>query len=129
MNFIILTEIFNFPLLSILKKGLIKMALIDKNKIIKEILMLDTYYATEEDLYDSEMIELNAVLATIDDMPTVDAVPVVYCEYCKYRTWFAPYYGCGNFESPFYKAAQEDVPIMTKPNDFCSYGKHRDSDK
>lgn len=62
------------------------MALIDKNKIIKEILMLDTYYATgEEDLYDSEMIELNAVLATIDDMPTVDAVPKSACDQIKWE--------------------------------------------
>lgn len=62
------------------------MALIYKNKIIKEILVLDTYYATgEEDLYDSKMIELNAVLATIDDMPTVDAVPKSACDQIKWK--------------------------------------------
>lgn len=49
-------------------------------------------------------------------------IPVTLCMHCKYRTWFAPGYGCGNFNSPFYKAAQEDVAIMTKPYDFCSYG-------
>lgn len=52
-------------------------------------------------------------------------MPVTLCMHCKYRTWFAPGYGCGNFNSPFYKAAQEDVAIMTKPDDFCSYGEPR----
>ena len=47
---------------------------------------------------------------------------IIRCKDCKYRTWFVPGYGCGNFKSPFYKAADEDVPIMTKPDDFCSYG-------
>lgn len=67
----------------------------------------------------------------VDDLsylPTVDAVPVVRCRDCKYRTWFAPYYGCGNFESPFYAAVDGDVAIMTKPDDFCSYGEKMDGE-
>lgn len=52
---------------------------------------------------------------------TRQAPPIGRCEECRYRTWFVPGYGCGNFDSPFYAAAQEDVPIMTKPADYCSY--------
>lgn len=62
----------------------------------------------------------------IYNAPTIDAVPVVRCKDCKYRTWFAPYYGCGNFESPFYSAVDGDVAIMTKPDDYCSYGERRE---
>lgn len=65
-------------------------------------------------------------LERVKNAPTVDAVPVVRCKDCKYRTWFAPYYGCGNFESPFYVAVDKDVAIMTKPDDYCSYGERRD---
>ena len=63
--------------------------------------------------------------AIIAEQPAADAVPVVRCKDCKYRTWFAPYYGCGNFESPFYVAVDKDVAIMTKPDDYCSYGERR----
>lgn len=68
----------------------------------------------------------NNVIDMIKDQPVADVAPVVRCEDCKYRTWFVPGYGCGNFESPFYKAVDEDVSIMTKPDDFCSYGEKRE---
>lgn len=68
----------------------------------------------------------NAVIELLSIQPTIDAVPVVRCKDCKYRTWFAPYYGCGNFESPFYVAVDKDVAIMTKPDDYCSYGERRE---
>lgn len=65
----------------------------------------------------------NAVtVEEIDEAPTIEAVPVVHCKDCKYRTWFCPGYGCGNYNSPFYLGADEEVPIMTRPDDFCSYG-------
>lgn len=70
---------------------------------------------------------ISGIENVIDDCPTIDAVPVVRCKDCKYRTWFAPYYGCGNFESPFYVAVDKDVAIMTKPDDYCSYGERRDN--
>lgn len=65
---------------------------------------------------------VNNVIDTIESQPTIEAVPVVHCKDCKYRTWFCPGYGCGNYNSPFYIGSAEDVPIMTKPDDFCSYG-------
>lgn len=101
--------------------------LIDRNEIIGEWEKI--LYRLIPDKDGKHSVSLEVVIELLKNAPTVDAEPIVYCEYCKYRTWFAPYYGCGNFESPFYAAAQEDVPIMTKPNDFCSYGKHRDGDE
>ena len=65
------------------------------------------------------------VKVMIDIQPTIEAVPVVRCKDCKYRTWFCPGYGCGNYNSPFYIGADEEVPIMTKPDDFCSYGEKK----
>lgn len=51
---------------------------------------------------------------------------IIHCIDCKYRTWFVHGYRCGNFESPFYKAVDEDDAIMTKPDDFCSYGERKE---
>ena len=65
----------------------------------------------------------------IDNAPTIEAVPVVRCKDCKHRTWFCPNYGCGNYNSPFYIGADEEVPIMTKPDDFCSYGEKKMDEK
>ena len=72
------------------------------------------------------IMDVKNVFEFIEKEPSIDAVPVVRCRDCKYRTWFAPYYGCGNFESPFYRAVDRDIPIMTKPDDFCSYGERKE---
>lgn len=51
-------------------------------------------------------------LREIEEAPTVDAVPVVYCKDCKHRTEF------GNREHP----RQHGVLPTVYPYDFCSYG-------
>ena len=90
---------------------------------------------------DKEYIERGALIAEYDrvhvgapggarklmvEAPAADVVEVVRCKDCKYRLWFCPGYGCGNFNSPFYAGAEEDVPIMTQQDDFCSYGERKE---
>lgn len=50
---------------------------------------------------------------TIDDAPTIDAVPVVRCRDCFYYKSFGE---CGN------------TGEQVKPDDFCSYGERREAD-
>lgn len=52
----------------------------------------------------------------IDNMPTVDAVPVVYCKDCKHRTEFG---NCGH-------PRQQGILPTAYPYDFCSYGERKD---
>ena len=54
---------------------------------------------------------LMAVKSAIEKMPTVDAVPVVYCRECIKR---------GTYRCPLYPKDEID--------DFCSYGERRNND-
>ena len=54
----------------------------------------------------------------IEIIPSVDAVEVVRCKYCKH---FKEWHYC------YYHAADENgTPIFVRENDFCSYGKRKD---
>lgn len=48
--------------------------------------------------------------------PTVDAVSVIYCKDCKYRTEFG---SCGH-------PRQQGILPTAYPYDFCSYGDRKD---
>lgn len=94
--------------------------LIDADKLVGKANELEIFYFTGETdiaVHDCQMVELGAVLAEIDEAPTVDAVPVVhgrwvhhyhdsgepiddkwYCSECHMcndhrRTWYCP--NCG----------------------------------
>ena len=54
----------------------------------------------------------------LDELPTVDAVPVVRCKDCKYRTEFG---NCGHLR-------QHGILPVAYPYDFCSYGERKDGD-
>lgn len=53
--------------------------------------------------------------ACIDKCPTVDAVPVVRCKYCKYR------------KDGLYCRRRKN-PVIVTNIDFCSYGERRNDD-
>ena len=59
------------------------------------------------------------VVFDVEEMPTVDAVPVVRCRDCKYCD--PENYHC---DHPMGTAA----PLRRKPDDFCSYGERKDGD-
>ena len=56
--------------------------------------------------------------ATIAHAPTVDAIEVVKCKDCKYRTEFG---NCGHLR-------QHGILPVVYPYDFCSYGERKDTD-
>lgn len=61
-------------------------------------------------------------LAEIEAAPTVDAVPVVRCAKCEH--WVGNddgQYVCALFDI----ANSYGEPVVTKPDDFCSYGKRK----
>ena len=58
----------------------------------------------------------------VNDAPTVDAVPVVRCEKCEH--WVKNDDGqcvCALFDI----ANSYGEPVVTKPDNFCSYGKRK----
>ena len=60
-----------------------------------------------------------AVLASdIKNAPTVDAVEVVRCQYCKYYEIHKP--------KVLENCERNGYLIPMKPNDFCSYGKRKE---
>lgn len=56
----------------------------------------------------------NGLINLIDNAPTIDAVPVVRCKECEYRTEHS---NCGH--------PRHEVLPPVYPNDFCSYGERR----
>ena len=77
----------------------------------------DKEHANEHFIYGIE-----SVMEYIEQMPTIDAVPVVRCRECK---WFADnnggeWFGCQMFNA--IRAVPEDAPGK---DDFCSYGERR----
>ena len=79
-------------------------------------------------IYNSEKAVCSGQLATfleaimlIMEAPTIDAVPVVRCKDCKYRSYD---YDCvGN-----HLCEKRGNRYYCEDNDFCSYGERRDSD-
>ena len=63
------------------------------------------YFTGETDVavHDCQMVELGAVLAEIDDAPTVDAVEVVHGRWEQARYTEAPLYICSKCDKPEYK--------------------------
>ena len=101
------------------------MRLIDADRLNKPI------YAEEDNITGSGMSYdeicgyndgIDIAWNKIDGAPTIDAVPVVRCQDCK---WFADnnggeWYGCYMFH--VVRITPEDAP---KPDDFCSYGRKK----
>ena len=64
------------------------------------------------------------VVEFLNDMPTVDAVPVVRCKDCKH---YKPQKKSAHWEHRA-NYCNRVVTIKMQPDDFCSYGKRKDGD-
>lgn len=64
------------------------------------------------------------VVEFLNDMPTVDAVPVVRCKDCKH---YRPQKKSAHWENRA-NYCNRVVTIKTQPDDFCSYGERKDGD-
>jgi hypothetical protein len=87
------------------------MRLIDADKLKADVVSWENCYNGFSDTYDKTMI-----IDTIDEQPTIDAVPVVRCGECKY----------------WYKNSQTNTggcSVMLSTGlyagGFCSYGERR----
>ena len=69
--------------------------------------------------FDNE--DFRTINEMIDDVPTVDAVEVVRCKDCKYKS--EKIHACTNV-----KFRGERIHIWVEPDDFCSYGERKDND-
>jgi len=69
---------------------------------------------------------MQEVCNMLDKSPTVDAVEVVRCEKCLYRSQYANengMYKCGGILTE-----DGDCFLMVKPDHFCAFGKQRGKD-
>ena len=67
----------------------------------------------------------DAVLRTIYEAPTVDAVEVVRCKECK--SWKCLREDRGLCKHPTFTLDDDTIDPLTEPDDFCSYGERKDN--
>ena len=95
------------------------MRLIDADALQNILLPITTALEHE---YGSLGGAVSGCMKHIDNAPTVDAVPVVRCAKCEH--WVKNDDGqcvCALFDI----ANSYGEPVVTKPDDFCSYGKRK----
>ena len=96
------------------------MRLIDADKLLEIYKKWIPQLLSKEDEGDRRGVE--TCIMVLEDMQTVDAVPVVRCAKC--RNWVENddgQYVCALFDI----ANSYGEPVVTKPDDFCSYGKRK----
>ena len=91
------------------------MRLIDANALLESGICTEYGYNDNGLL----LIPMRDVTNSIQNAPTIDAVPVVRCRECKHCD--PENYHC---DHPMGTAA----PLKRKPDDFCSYGERMDGD-
>ena len=93
------------------------MRLIDGNKLLETYKRWIPQLLSKEDEGDRRGVE--TCIMVLEDMQTVDAVPVVRCRECKYR---------GTDDCIFHiKGEPADEELLLKlDNDFCSYGERKE---
>ena len=106
------------------------MRLIDANKVVKDII-------SERDKIPYELVSekpfkhgnsmrggIRKALRCIEQAPTVDAVPVVFCRECKH--WKPTGSKAGNsFSDMEYIGGCEFTKYCRRESDFCSYGERK----
>ena len=91
--------------------------LIDADKLLEIYKKWIPQLLSKEDEGDRRGVE--TCVSVLEDMQTVDSVPVVRCRECKHCD--PENYHC---DHPMGTAA----PLKRKPDDFCSYGERMDGD-
>ena len=93
------------------------MRLIDGDKLLETYKKWIPQLLSKEDEGDRRGVE--TCIMVLEDMHTVDAVPVVRCRECKYR---------GTDDCIFHiKGEPADEELLLKlDNDFCSYGERKE---
>lgn len=92
------------------------MRLIDADALKADIKEKRDYLDTSSVIGRGEYIALNKALTMLNEQPTVDAVQVVRCKYCKHRTEL-----CGVGWHPC-------TDMAVNNNWFCADGERKDDD-
>lgn len=103
------------------------MRLIDADWVLAH---LKPYEPSDEEWCVTGGTALRLIHNAVDNAPTVDAVPVVYCKDCKY----ADTERRNATEKRYYKGILfcrnanmcGDEPLAMWPDDFCSYGEKKE---
>lgn len=103
------------------------MRLIDADDVLKRI---KPYEESDETWSVTGGTAIRLIHNAINNAPTIDAVPVVYCKDCKY----ADTERRNVTEKRYYNAILicknsnlcNDEPLAMWPTDFCSYGERKD---
>ena len=86
-----------------------------KNRFAKRLVWLKKDIHDESSLGLHDGCEYDTTL--IDEIPTIDAVPVVRCRECKH---------CDPENHPCVHHMGTAAPLRRKPDDFCSYGERKE---
>ena len=96
------------------------MRLIDADKLLEIYKKWIPQLLSKEDEGDRRGVE--TCIMVLEDMQTVDAVPVVRCKDCVNGTVFV------NKQGAEYVDCVLDDYSVRKPTDYCSYGKRKEGD-
>lgn len=91
--------------------------LIDADKLLEIYKKWIPQLLSKEDEGDRRGVE--TCIAVLEDMQTVDAVPVVRCRECKHCD--PENHHCDHHMGTV-------APLRREPDDFCSYGERKDGD-
>lgn len=94
------------------------MDLIDRKDAINAVLGLKNCYNGFSDTYDK-----SCIVGLLEELPKVDAVPVVKCKDCKW--WDAYYRECGSIN--WYP--DQDGCVLQPAGMFCGWGERKYDDK
>ena len=86
----------------------------EKRNLIDRDELIDSLGISDMEIFAKEVI---------GDAPTVDAVEVVRCEKCLYRSQYSDENGC--YKCGGLQTEDGDLVLMVKPDFFCSYGERR----
>lgn len=100
------------------------MRLIDADKL-KEVFTLPKEYTDKKD-ESFYHVSFPIIRATIDNAPTVDAVPVVRCKDCRY---YHIYWESNGYTKKGYGACDWINDNSVREDHFCSWGERREDGK
>ena len=85
---------------------------IEREKVLE--IAKDKYYSD----FHKSMADLTSLRELLEDTPTADVVEVVYCKNCKHLMF-----------CDFYGECTKGYMGIVQPNDYCSKGERRESEK
>ena len=99
----------------------VKAILEERDKIPRTITTAPYELGTEKPYHAGDQMRggIRKALRCIEQAPTVDAVPVVFCQECKHCD--PENYHCDHHMGTA-------APLRRKPDDFCSYGEKEGAD-